>query len=1019
MLALGMELEAPTAGVRGLSEPAVIRSKLKAPALPEQLIARPRVERLLATLIDRHRVVVVAATAGAGKTTAVARAAGLVDRPVAWLTVDRTDTAPGRLVTYLEAALARVVPELGGVATGALAAGVPHAEAAGMLADAVGEQPVLLVLDDLERLGDEGSAWAVVESVSRYASETMRLVLVSRRQIPATVLADAGGASIAAAGDRVLAFTVVEAAEALARVATVPVDASDAVVATGGWVTGVLFEAWRSAGHVTGMGGESDPLHGYLATHILDQLRPAEREFLVRTALLDEVTAARAEALGELDGGERLAALRGAHLPVGWDADGAMRCHPRFREYLLARLGRLHAGERRALQLAHGRLLADEGHDEEATEELLRAGAPHEALDPARRAIVPVIERLDIAVAERWLKALAEVSPAGDAAFATAELMLGLGQGDFRRGERVADRVATAGEREAIASSSGRAAALMVWCYLVVGRLEDAHAVLAVAEKGHPLDVMRYALPFWEPAPPPDRPELTGDAFDAVVLAADVGYGRLAHLLEEGSSRWVDAISGARRIAALRAIGRTQEALELYLRARERGLADGQLESWRGAEVLIDAGRGDEAREAITRGRRLGKASGSVMYELFTYPPEAKLALRIEHDPSAARAALDRAERHRAAQPGLYVYDEVDTWYGLALLLEDEDRAALERLRRAVERMVTCDRMLELPTAAVYLAEAEWRAGDEEAADRAADLALWAAGRLGSNHVLLQALADCPAVVSRRIDAEPGAASAWHELGRALMAQGVTVHAPVHPAVELREFGTAEILAAGRRVRPRIAKASELLAYLITRAGERAERAELLDALFDGRDDDSTRAYLRQAVHQLRQVLPEGAGLVAEHGYVQLGDEVRASSESTRFEALIAEAARLRDEARLAATLQAIAVFDAGEYLPGLHSGWVDERRRRLADLAADARYEAAELAFAAGRYGEAQRLDDRVLEADPFREGAWRLKMRIADAFGDGDGVIRAYQSCRRALASLNTAPSPTTEHLLQRLRR
>jgi ATP/maltotriose-dependent transcriptional regulator MalT len=207
----------------------------------------------------------------------------------------------------------------------------------------------------------------------------------------------------------------------------VPVDASDAVEATGGWVTGVLFEAWRSAGHVTGMGGESDPLHGYLATHILDQLQPAECEFLVRTALLDEVTAARAEALGEPDGGERLAALRGAHLPVGWDADGAMRCHPRFREYLLARLGRRHAGERRALQLAHGRLLADEGHDEEATEELLRAGAPHEALDPARRAIVPVIERLDIPVAERWLKALAEVSPAGDAAFATAELMLGLG----------------------------------------------------------------------------------------------------------------------------------------------------------------------------------------------------------------------------------------------------------------------------------------------------------------------------------------------------------------------------------------------------------------------------------------------------------------------------------------------------------------------------------------------------------------------------------------------------------------
>jgi DNA-binding SARP family transcriptional activator len=1018
MLGVGMELEPPI--VERPPYPAVIQSKLKVPALPQQLVARPRVERLLAALIDRHRVVVVSATPGAGKTTAVARAAGLGDRPVAWLSVDRTDTAPGRLVTYLEAALARVVPELGGVGTGALAAGIPHAEAAGLLAEAVGEDPVLLVLDDLERLGEQGPAWAVVEAVVRYAAPVLRLGLVSRRQIPATVLAGAERASIAAAGDLELAFTVPEAAEALARVATVPVDDPTAAVqATGGWVTGVLFEAWRSAGHVAGTGGESDPLHGYLATHILGQLEHAEREFLVRTALLDEVTAARAEALGEPDGGERLAALRRAHLPVNWDADGTMRCHPRFREYLLARLERRDAGERRALRLTHGRVLAQEGHDEEATEELLRAGAPQEALDPARRAIVPVIARLDIPLAERWLKALADVAPAADPALAVAELMLALGQADFRRGERVADRLAAAGAREPLVSSSVHAAALMAWTYITVLRLEDVRAILAVAEEGRPLDVIRYALPLCDGGPPLDRPELTGDPFDALVLACDVAYGQLAHVLEESPSRWVDAISGARRIRALRAVGRTEQALELYMRMRAQGLAGLQVEAWTGPEVLIDAGRRDEARAAIARGRRLARASGSLAYELFTWPPEAKAALRLDRDPAAARAALDRAERHRAAHPGHVVFDEVDTWYGLALLLEERDRAALERLRPAVERMVTGDRMMELPTAAVYLAEAEWRAGDEEAADRAADLALWAAGRLGSNHVLLQALADCPAVVSRRIDAEPDADSAWHELGRALIAQGVTVQAPVHPAVELREFGSVEILVAGRRVRPRIAKACELLAYLITRAGERAERTELLDALFDGRNDDSTRAYLRQAVHQLRRALPEGAGPVIENGCVRLGEEIRASSESTRFEARIAEVARLRDAARLAATLEALALFDRGEYLPGLKSGWVDERRRRLADLAADARYEAAELTFAAGRYGEAQRLNSRVLAVDPFREGAWRLKMRIANSLGDGDGVIRAYRGCRRALASLNAAPSSTTHHLLQRLQR
>src|SRR3546814_2364684 len=52
------------------------------------------------------------------------------------------------------------------------------------------------------------------------------------------------------------------------------------------------------------------------------------------------------------------------------------------------------------------------------------------------------------------------------------------------------------------------------------------------------------------------------------------------------------------------------------------------------------------------------------------------------------------------------------------------------------------------------LAEAEWRAGHEDEADRAAGLAIEVADRQGSRHVLLQILTEFPAVASRRIDAE-------------------------------------------------------------------------------------------------------------------------------------------------------------------------------------------------------------------------------------------------------------------------
>ena len=352
--------------------------------------------------------------------------------------------------------------------------------------------------------------------------------------------------------------------------------------------------------------------------------------------------------------------------------------------------------------------------------------------------------------------------------------------------------------------------------------------------------------------------------------------------------------------------------------------------------------------------------------------------------------------------------------------MKGDDAEALGLLEGAVETMSAGERLLELPTAAVYLSEARWRAGHEEAADAAAALALSAAERQGSNHYLLRALASFPAVVTRMIDAEPGSDSPWHALGRALLAQQVPVALPFGARVELREFGELEILVDGRpAARPRIAKSYELLAYLTSRGAGAAPRAELLTALFDGRADESARAYLRQAVHQLREALPDGVELLSDPEGVRLGDGVSVASESTSFEGLLAEAARLQDEEALDALGRALALFERGEYLPGMGGAWADERREQLGRLAGEARLRAAELAFAAGRYQDAERFVAATLEHDPYREAAWRVEMRIAGALGDGDRVISAYRGCERALAQLGTVPAAGTRQLLANLRR
>jgi ATP/maltotriose-dependent transcriptional regulator MalT len=996
----------------------LIRRKLRPPPPPEWLVARPRLDERLSRVLARHPVVIVSATAGAGKTTAVANAAALMDRPLAWLTLDDTDTAPGRLLSYLEAALAGAHPAVEGLTRQALAARVAHPEAAGLLAEAVAGTPLLLVIDELERLGEAPEAIAVIEGLVRYAPPELRIVLISRRDVPLR-LSPFGGA-VAVIGEADLAFTADEASDALSRLGDGRVQAAEAVESTGGWVTGVLFQAWQSSDHVLGAGGEADPLHGYLSTQILEELSEAERDFLVDTSVLDLVTAARAEALEQPEPGARLVGLRARHLPVSWDHSGAMRAHPCFREYLVQRLERRGLERVRRIRRLHGRLLAREGYVEEATEELLRADAAEDALAAAERAIGMVIERLDYAVAERWLEALAHVGPSGSSPLTTAELMLAVGREEYRRGTRIADQLEALGEREPLARESTRAAAMMAWSYFHACRIDDLRAVLAVAEEGEDIAAVRYLLTLVDERPDERSwsPQLTGGAADGLVIRLHYWRGRFAGLVGAESSGWADAVSAPWRIAALRATGRLDEALALYERAISQGWAAVGLHAVVAVELMTDLGRRADAEAALVHGREIARRQGSLVWDMFSRLAEAKLWLRLIGDAASGRRVLDELEAMPASRAYHSTAEQLDTWYGLAQLMLGEDEGALERLRRAVHSMQISDRILELPAAAVYLAEAEWRAGDEEAADAAADIALDAGRRQGTNHLLLQALAEFPAVLSRRLDAEAQSDSAWHELGRALLTRGVSVDGAGGTVIELREFGRLAVLVDGVEVQPRISKSLELLALLAAREGG-LTRDQALDALFDGRTDQSARSYLRQALHRLREVLPDGQAPELAEGRIQLPAGVRIASESQRFEALLGRAAALAEGERPAALDAALALTEAGEYLPAIRAGWAEERRAQLSQAVNDARSEAAELAFRAGAHRDALERIEAVLEGDPYRESAWRLLMRVSNALGADDRVIAGYRRCEAVLAEVGAEPSASTRALLTQLRR
>ncbi|MTD53276.1 BTAD domain-containing putative transcriptional regulator [Amycolatopsis pithecellobii] len=998
----------------------IINAKLVAPDLPRAWVRRPRLATRIADVVTSGHTVWVCATAGAGKTTAVVEALSGGPVPVAWLTLDSSDQAPGRLLNYLEAALARVYPDLAGVAGCALAARTPHIDTAGLLADAIADRPVVLVLDQLERLADAPKALAIIAALARYAPRSLRLVLCSRRELTLDTPSTAAWADVIRVGEADLAFTVAEAGAALALRGGGELDAEGAVAATGGWVTGVLFEAWRSDQHVHGAGGEADPLHGYLAAHILADLNDVQREFLVRTALCDEVTVRRCEALGVPESGARLGELRRLHLPATWSAERkALRWHPRLREYLIELLDRRPAAEVLELRRRYATLLRAEGRSEEAVDLLIEIGDLDDAVLLAEETIGTVLERLDLTLANRWIAALTPHPGGSSQRLAVAELMVAVGLEHYAHGMAVSDRLVRMMGDDVRYDSD--LAAMMIMCYWHAERYDDARALVGAAADGPALRVSNWANEVERiggTAGYADEPPASGGPLDTLPLRLHWTHGRLTRLLEPQRSPWVEAVHRPWRISALVALGRLDEASALFDQAADAGLSPMFLDCFTRVELLLDLGRASEAWGEQIAGRDRVAASGSGFFKALHLVQEAKLALRLRRDPDQARAALDQAKRHPAGRAVQHVIDEHVVWQGLTFLLDHDDDEAAALLRSAAHRMAGRDRLLQLPLVGVYLAEAEWRLGNETAADDAADLALRASARLGSHHRLLSALRDFPDVVARQIDAEPGLRSEWHRLGRALLAPEHPSVVPRDRHVHLHDLGAPVLIVGEQIVRPRIAKSLELLAYLLGRPGGRATRPELLTALFDGRSDPSTRAYLRQAVNRLREVLPD-PGLVRSDG-----DEIRlesreVSSDSRQFEYLLTAAGELPAGKQFDALRDTLDIAERGVFLDGVSSEWAEVRRRELDELVTDARMLAADAAADAGDYRTADELALAVLGSNPYREAAWQVRMRVCNALGCADALLTTYRGCEEALAEAGLEPSPGTRRLLAQLRR
>jgi LuxR family transcriptional regulator, maltose regulon positive regulatory protein len=339
----------------------VLATKLFAPARRPQLVARPRVADRLGTTLDAgHRLTLVSAPAGFGKTTLLSDWLGQrrEHTRVGWLSLDDGDNDLTRFVAHLVAALRRAGLDVDAAVVESVST-VPAAAAltplVNDLARAGEHEPGtqwILVLDDYHVIGAPEVHEAVTFLLD-HLPDRLHLVVATRSDppLPLARLRSRGQLSEVRAAD--LRFSPAEAREFLTRVMGLELTAADVAALedrTEGWIAGLQLAALSLRGitdpdevaaFIRAFTGSNRFVIDYLADEVLARQRPQIRDFLLRTSVLDQLNGPLCDAVTGGNGGTRtLEDLeRGNLFVVPLDTDRSWyRYHHLFADVLHARL---------------------------------------------------------------------------------------------------------------------------------------------------------------------------------------------------------------------------------------------------------------------------------------------------------------------------------------------------------------------------------------------------------------------------------------------------------------------------------------------------------------------------------------------------------------------------------------------------------------------------------------------------------------------------------------------------------
>jgi LuxR family transcriptional regulator, maltose regulon positive regulatory protein len=1068
----------------------ISKTKVILPRRRMDLLSRPRLLEILYERLDR-KLIIISAPAGYGKTSLLIDLAYHSELPFCWLALDPLDREPQRFIAGLIASIAERFKGFGKRSQSLLTSMTSFEDGMErLLVTLVNEiydeihEHFVLVLDDFHLIDEAPPILYFVNRFIQLVGESCHVALASRTlpelsDIPLLVAReDVGGLDFSD-----LSFQPDEIQALLAQNRQIRLSEEDArklVDATEGWITGLQFtDLSMLANQGQALGAPQKvgvTVFDYLGQQVLEQQTIELQEFMLRSSLLEEFNAKLCEAvLGPLyreapNWSALIDTLIQKNLfaqPVGPNGQW-IRYHHLFRDYLQDRFRRECPQEINPILKRLAQYQEAAGQWEKAYQLYTQLENTDSIAAFIERAGIPMYQHARLTL-ESWLKALPPSAVNKRPGLLSLRGNIELVKGNAAEGLKLFDRAIKMFQERGEQAGLLLALVRRGGAYRFLGRYDeaiaDANEVLRSSESNDELqwvraDALRIkGLCRFRQGYTLEALEHLQDAYDVCVRVNDVAtmpqllmetgmaYSIIGNYTEGKAAYdnalriWREEGNLSQQASLLNNYGFLHQQLGEYEEAAhclEEGMLCAQQSGDKRMEALIALGLGDIYGEvedfeiAAQNYRQAGdliEQLGEPFLQNYLSLVTASLAL-LKGDMRQARQLIDRATAAIQDSRSNFETGLLLMLKGRLALQDGTPTNALPVLTEARRLFVLDGREAESISAAVWLAAAEYEAGQHAAAradirtvilnpNQVPYAALLAARQ--ARHWLARLRRDPELRSHLRVlfDRADRLEDKLPPVRRQLRRLAHTIQVPT-PSLIIRAFGSGQVWVNGNLVTAKdwqTQSVRELFFYFLA-ASRPLTREQVGATLWPGTEEPAKfKMRFKNEIYRLRRAVGQDAILFDGETY-RFGAWADHEYDVEAFEAYLRKArTAVRAADRISFYERAVNLVQ-GKYLEDINASWVIAEQERLHQAFLSAVLSLAQLYQKEGQTPKAVEICQRALALDRTAEPVYRLLMQIFNGMGDRASVVHIFQNCEAVMKDVfGLTPSQETQEMYRKM--